>query len=161
MKTNNRRLQLPFLLLLFSTLIISCGDRVYFSDVSVFQSNEWKSTEVATFTIDIKDNTQPYDINFLIRNSGQYQFANLWLFLTIVDPDNEVVNEKFDCRLAREDGKWLGRHVAGYFDNTVAYKTGYKFEKLGKYTFSFEQGMRVDPLPAINGAGIQIRFSEQ
>ncbi|MFV0484249.1 MAG: gliding motility lipoprotein GldH [Bacteroidales bacterium] len=161
MKTNRCKslCVLPLLVLCF--ILNSCGKDVYFSDVAVFDNDEWSSKDIATFTINIDDITRAYDVNFLVRNSGQYSFANVWFFLTTVEPDNKIVTEKFNCKLAREDGKWLGSHSAGYFDNTIPYKTAHKFEKPGTYTISIEQGMRINPLPAINGVGIQICLSEQ
>ncbi|MFV0505508.1 MAG: gliding motility lipoprotein GldH [Bacteroidales bacterium] len=158
---NNNKLLLISMLVVFCICFNSCRKNVYFSSATVFDREQWKATEIATFTIDVKDCTQPYDINLLIRNSGRYSFANLWIFLTTVDPDNNISKEKFNCKLAREDGKWLGRRSAGHFDNTIPYKTNYKFNKPGKYTLSLEQGMRIDPLPGISVVGIQVIFTEQ
>jgi gliding motility-associated lipoprotein GldH len=71
-----------------------------------------------------------------------------------------VLNDTMELVLASQKGKWLGDGAGDIFDYRVALKKNVKFVQGGNYEFTFEQGMRVDPLPLIMDFGMAIEKSE-
>jgi len=63
--------------------------------------------------------------------------------------------------LASTKGEWFGSGAGDIFDLKVPIKKNTRFVLPGKYQFSFEQGMRVDPLPLIMDLGFEVEKSEK
>ena len=65
-----------------------------------------------------------------------------------------------ECILADKKGKWQGDGAGDLWDNKIPLKQNLVFPQAGKYTFTFEQGMRLDPLPLIMDFGMVIEESK-
>ncbi|MRT92463.1 gliding motility lipoprotein GldH [Ancylomarina sp. 16SWW S1-10-2] len=147
-------------LLLFSFVLIfiisACKDnRVYENYVDI-PNHEWSKDYIASFEVEITDSIQPHSISVDIRNTGKYQYSNLWLFVKQIDPDGKISEEKFECQLASDTGEWYGSGFGDIFDLQVLFKPAIQFTKPGLYTFEMVQGMRDDNLPGIVNVGLKI-----
>jgi gliding motility-associated lipoprotein GldH len=116
---------------------------------------EWHRDREYFFTCEIEDNTLNYDISLLIRNNGSYPYQNLWLFCSEDQPIGPARCDTFECLLADEYGKWLGRGVSVYHSRIPLY-TRCHFQHKGQYTFSFRHGMRDSTLRGIEQIGMRI-----
>ena len=146
-------------LVVFSCLamtFVSCDpDRVYdkFKDID---GGIWNRTETIKFDVQI-DDTVSYNTVFVnTRNSGDYAFSNLYIFMNTIYPDKKVSRDTIDCVLANDEGKWLGKGLGDKKDCQFLLKKGVRFHKKGIYTFEMEQAMRVDKLKGIESIGIRI-----
>ena len=92
MKTKNR-LYLSYSLLkttglkLFSLLVVtlmlsSCHDDYYYRGNLIIENNEWSKDKIIQFKVGIKNNL-PYDLIFNVANTEYYEYANLWLFISV------------------------------------------------------------------------------
>lgn len=148
--TNFLRALLPLFLL------SACSNSdVYFQYKTINQEG-WNKDSVLTFDVKITDTTSAYNVYVNIRNSGDYPYQNLWLFLNKTDPDSTSVNDSIECYLADQRGKWLGSGVGSIKEMPVLYEQNKHFTKSGIYKYSVVQGMREDVLKGINDVGIRI-----
>jgi gliding motility-associated lipoprotein GldH len=155
----NKLLGFYFLFLLFLVLS-ACNKNVIYSKYHTFKDNEWKVTEKAEFDLEIKDTQSLNNISLMIRHADSYPFNNIFLFVTTSYPDGKIRKDTMEVILANQKGEWMGSGTGDIFDYKVPIKKNTRFPLAGKYHFSFEQGMRLDPLPLIMDFGFEIEKSE-
>jgi len=140
-------------------LFAACNKNVVYSKYKTFGNNEWKASEKAEFELEISDTQSFNNISLMIRHGESYPYSNLFLFVTTSYPDGKVLRDTMEVMLANQKGEWVGSGVGDIFDLKVPVKKNVRFPLGGKYKFTFEQGMRVDPLPLILDFGFEIEKS--
>ncbi len=147
-----------FLIFSFALIFIAsaCKESPVYEDYVNIPDYEWTKDYVARFDVDIKDSIQGHNIYVNIRNTGKYPYSNLWLFVKQIAPNGEVSEDKFECHLASNTGKWYGSGFGDIFDLQLPYKSEIQFKKPGLYTFEIVQGMRNDSLPGIVNVGLKL-----
>ena len=146
---------------ILGVLALSCdSNRVYekYEDIPDF---EWSQDHVLRFEVDITDTIQAHDLYVNVRNSGGYQYSNLWLFVRSTSPDNQISDRKLELKLADKTGQWFGSGFGDLFDLQVPYQQKYVFPKSGKYVFEIVQGMYDEKLKGIANVGIRIEKQNQ
>ena len=111
------------------------------------------------FDVPVRDTVNKYNIFITVRNTSNYSFNNLYLFIDINSPMKITERDTMECILADADGKWLGNGLGDLWDNKILFKRNVKFQKTGIYEFILNQAMRVDSLPMITDAGLSIEKS--
>ncbi len=134
----------------------SCETNKVYNDYHQIPEYKWKMSNNLKFDITITDTITPCNIYFNVRNSGEYPYRNLWLFVKERTPQNQLVEDKFNCILANRNGRWLGKGFGDIFDLQLPYKKNVVFKKSGVYTFEISQGMRDTILNGIVNMGILI-----
>ena len=148
-------------ILIFSILFLSsCNNNVVFSKYQNFENNEWFTKNKVTFDIDMTDINSLHDISVMIRHADGYPYSNLFVFLTTKYPDGKITLDTLECILASVKGEWMGNGAGDIYDITIPLKQSTRFPMAGKYSFTFEQAMRTDPLPLIMDFGFEIKKSK-
>ena len=88
--------------------------------------------------------------------TNDYNYRNLWLFITCEAETGEEFTDTLNCVLADEYGKWFGSGWGASYQQTISYKTDFNFPRKGRYSISVQQGMRDDVIPGITEVGIKI-----
>ncbi|HWY13047.1 MAG TPA: gliding motility lipoprotein GldH [Bacteroidia bacterium] len=147
-------------ILIFSILFFSsCNNNVVFSKYQSFEENEWFAKNKVTFEVNMTDINSLHDISVMIRHADGYPYSNLFVFLTTKYPDGKVTLDTLECILANAKGEWMGNGAGDIYDITIPLKQSTRFPLAGKYSFTFEQAMRTDPLPLIMDFGFEIKRS--
>ena len=142
-------------------LLSSCNNNIVYSKYQKFTENEWFLKDKAVFDIEITDTITLNNISLMVRHADAYPYSNLFVFVTTTYPDGKILTDTMEVILANEKGKWQGSGAGDIFDFKVPIKKNVRFPLAGKYQFSFEQGMRVDPLPLIMDFGFEIEKSKK
>jgi gliding motility-associated lipoprotein GldH len=137
-------------------LLSACNKNVVYSKYQTFKDNEWAAKDKVTFDLDITDTQTLNNINLMVRHADSYPYNNLFLFVTSKYPDGKILTDTMEIVLANEKGEWQGSGAGDIFDLKVPIKKNVRFPVAGKYQFTFEQAMRVDPLPLIMDFGFEI-----
>jgi gliding motility-associated lipoprotein GldH len=137
-------------------LLVSCNKNVVYSDYTKLPEEGWKTDNHLKFEVDIKDNNALHNVFLNVRHADSYPYANLFVFLTTTYPDGKTSVDTLECIFADKKGKWVGDGAGDLWDNKIPLKKNLRFPQTGKYTFSFEQGMRSNPLPLILDFGMTI-----
>lgn len=144
----------PFFL--FLVIISSCGSGVLVDRNKKIENSIWKSGDIVKFSVSVPDTVQLYNFYIDIRNSADYQYSNIFLFLKTLYPNGMYSIDTIECILADNTGKWLGKERGKIIDNRVLFRQGIRFKLSGNYSFEFEQAMREPELAGIEDFGIRI-----
>ncbi len=131
-----------------------------FDQYVTIPNDGWSKDSMAVFKVDIETVQKNYNIIINIRNRSNYPNSNLWLFIDVVSPSGQLIQQKVDCILADDDGRWLGSGWGDLFHVAVPYQTGIKFAEPGEYVFRIVQGMRTDDLSGIHNIGLRIEEAD-
>lgn len=137
-------------------LLFACNGSPVFDEVEGIPEAGWEADSKMTFTIPISDTTNSCDIFVHLRNSNDYSYSNLWLFITTTSPAGHTLCDTVEFVLAEPDGKWLGAGLGAISSVMVPYKTNIRFPNRGIYKFEVQQAMRSDILTGIMDVGIRI-----
>ena len=150
--------KIDFILVLFFLSIVfsSCDPKRIYDKFKDIKDGIWDRTEPIKFEVAINDTLSYNNVFVDIRNSGNYKFSNLYLFLSTIYPNQKISRDTVDCLLADNKGKWLGKGLGDLNDCRYLLKKGLRFHQKGIYTFEFEQAMRVEKLEGIKSMGIRI-----
>ncbi|MCX6257797.1 MAG: gliding motility lipoprotein GldH [Bacteroidia bacterium] len=145
-------------LLLLSVVLVlfSCDSRRVYEEIKSIPGSSWNRNNILNFRVNVTDTVSVNNILIDIRNKSNYNFCNLFLFITIQSPDKKLVRDTIECNLADETGKWKGSGIGDIYNNKMLYKKNVKFPRAGVYTFNIEQAMRVENLEDISEVGIRI-----
>ena len=158
-KAMNRFVKYLFGLIVAIVMVACNSDIVYDGSVRVANPT-WHADSVARFEIAIEDTALDYQSGILIRNSGDYAYQNLWLFITEIAPDSTVTCDTVQYFLADNYGRWLGSGIGSLYTNVYYYEEDLHYSQSGTYTYLIEQGMREEELKGITNIGVQILIKE-
>jgi gliding motility-associated lipoprotein GldH len=142
--------------LLIAALLAGCNSGVVYDNSLRVANPTWHCDSVARFEVEVTDTTTDYESAILIRNSGDYMYQNLWLFITEIAPDSTITCDTIEYYLADNYGRWLGSGIGSLYTSLYYYKEVLHYSQSGTYTYLIEQGMREDELRGITNVGIQI-----
>ncbi len=147
-----------FTLLLAVTSFLSCDSNAIFKDHEDIDDGVWYVKNEPSFTFEITDISQPYNVYYLVRNSIGYPYYNLYVKRFLLNEKNKIVNEALNELILMDErtGKPMGDGLGDLFDHKIVALKNYRFPKAGKYTFKVRQYMRQDPLPGIMSVGVSV-----
>jgi len=131
-----------------------------FDEYVTIPDEGWSMDSMAVFKVNIKNNSKPYDVYLNIRNRSSYPNMNLWLFVDVISPSGKKMEQKVDCVLADDDGRWLGDGWGDLYLVEIPYQRTVKFAESGEYTFRIRQGMYDENIGGIHNIGIRIEEAE-
>jgi gliding motility-associated lipoprotein GldH len=150
------KFRLSFFLAVSLLIVQSCDSKRFYEENKRIEKSVWNSKDKATFNVMITDIRSSYNFYFNLRNSGDYPFSNIYLFLQTVFPDGRISRDTIECQLADYDGKWLGTGISDVKFNRFLFQKGVRFQQKGQYIFQVEQAMRVSDLKGISDIGIRL-----
>lgn len=139
-----------------SLMLTSCDPNRVFEQNSAVANRTWEQRKPVVFNVQVQDTISSHNLYLNIRNAGNYQYSNLFLFVKMVFPDGRIARDTVECTLADPNGKWLGDGLGDIYDNQKLFKRGIRFPAKGQYRFEIEQAMRIDPLQGITDIGLRL-----
>jgi len=139
-------------------VLVSCDRSRFFEQNQAIEDELWSAKEVKTYTFDITDTNSLFSFYINVRNTNEYPYANLYVFVESKFPDNQLARDTIELQLARLNGQWLGSGQGKYKYNQFILRKGMRFVQAGSYTFSIEHGMRKDSLNGIADIGIRLEY---
>lgn len=131
-------------------------------ELGVYQKNiaipdyAWDYSFHPRFEVRITDTTARYNIEVTIRHTNAYPFSNIWLLVSTNYTGHKPKSRRVELPLANREGRWLGSGMGDVFEHRIPIQQNARFDKSGIYYFSFEQNMRLNPLPHIMSVGLRI-----
>jgi len=163
-----------FVLILFSVLILaSCDSNFVFGEDIDINSDGWHKDSVLVFkTASLTELPPTITIGINIRNTTDYFYRNMYLFVEIKIPGREnTIKDTLNHILMTPDGYWLegvkGASIMesmAYLEDkdfevkesTVYYPYAIKNPEKGIYQIKVQQGMRDDILKEVVSVGARI-----
>ncbi|MBO4504216.1 MAG: gliding motility lipoprotein GldH [Bacteroidales bacterium] len=137
-------------------LLSACNHNVYYSDIQTLPKERWKASEPLTFTMDIVDSMDYFNMFFNVRNTTDFETQNLYVFMKTQYPDGHSERDTLEFILCDKQGRWTGRGQGRIKDNKFLFQPKVRFPNKGTYTFTVTQAMRTDELKGISDFGITL-----
>lgn len=120
----------------------------------------WALVHKPVFQFEIPENAPPHEFTYIIRNSIQYPYYNVFVRYTLKNEKKEVIQSKLEEILLfnPKSGKPYGAGLGDLFDHKIRSTSLNKGVPLpaGKYSLELEQFMRQDTLAGILTVGISL-----
>ena len=142
--------------LAFLVVVVACSSRTLYQNSLTISPGGWQAGQVVEFEVEITDTMQLYEIYMLVRNTTDYPYSNLYLFLDIEFPDRRLLRDTLECALAERDGRWTGRGFGRFRSNRFFFRDNVWFPAPGPYHFRVQHGMREDVLRGVSDIGLRI-----
>lgn len=141
-------------------ILFACKFESMYEKAIDIPHGEWNKKQNILFEIPVTDTLNGYDILLNIRNTNDYPYSNLFVFVTLSAPNGQNKVDTLELTLADDKGKWLGHGYTGIWNNEKMYRKQVRFSHSGTYRLSVQQGMRDDVLRGIPDVGIRIERTE-
>jgi gliding motility-associated lipoprotein GldH len=138
----------------------SCDNNRYFEHNEAIVNNTWHYDDAKEFDVEIEDSLLAFNFYINVRNTVDYEFANLYFFIKTELPDGDFAQDTVECQLANYEGKWLGDGRGEFRDNRFILRQNMRFQQTGTYRFLLNHGMRRDSLKGIADVGIRLEIAD-
>lgn len=149
-----------YILGLLSTIamVSSCKFNSIYERSESIPKEEWNKNQAVKFEVPVTDTINGYKIMVNVRNSNEYRYSNLFLFITTSSPKGNSVKDTLEITLANDKGKWLGTGFGGIWSVDAALRNDMivRFPESGVYKIEIAQAMRDDVLRGIKDIGIKV-----
>lgn len=134
----------------------SCDTNAVFDKNIAITDRTWSYDQKPIFNVNIDDKAAKYNIYINVRHTNSYDYSNLYVLLS--EKGNKIADTTYrkEIKLAELDGRWLGVSAGSIYQMEYLAKENYSFPDTGKYIFSIEQNMRVNPLNDIVDIGLKV-----
>lgn len=143
---------MPALLLLLS----SCNSNVVYTDSVAMKNKTWQLMNTPVLSVTITDTLNSNNLFFTLRTGSDYQFRNIFLFVTASSPDGRNITDTLQYYLADDKGKWYGKGFGDVHELNLPYKSNVFFPLKGNYIFKIQHGMRTEDLKGVYDIGMRI-----
>ncbi|WP_304068984.1 gliding motility lipoprotein GldH [Pedobacter glucosidilyticus] len=144
------------LIILLVWFMQACTDHAIIDTFEATKNGNWSYDKPLRAQVDIQDINMPYHIYINFRHTDDYKYANVWVRVSVTNPDQQKTVQREEFQLAKPDGEWLGKGSGNLYTYQLIFKENYRFPKKGKYSFVIEQNMRDNPLKAVSDIGLRI-----
>lgn len=145
---------------LLIAVLISCDRNRIFEENTEIKNQVWHLDQSIEFTPIISDTLGVSNVYLNIRNTDEYSYSNIFLFITTTAPTGYWIIDTVEIVMADKRGKWTGSGFGGVFYNQKLFKANVRFPYPGSYSFKVEHGMRVEDLKGIRDVGLRIEIQE-
>lgn len=149
------------MLALAPAVLASCDSEAVYDRYLTIPHEGWHKDSVAVFSVPAPDTVSAYNLYINLRNTGDYPFQNLFLFVTILAPNGASVRDTLELYLADDHGQWLGRGRGNVHDSRFPYRQSVKFSSPGSYRIELQQAMRTDNLTGVANVGVRVEHGEK
>jgi gliding motility-associated lipoprotein GldH len=145
-------------IVLFCLLLatVSCKFSSVYEKANDIKDGDWSKTQTIVFDVPITDTVSGHDIYFTLRNTNDYPYVNLFLFVNTISPKGAMKKDTVEFTLADDKGKWLGKGVGDVFSTESGFKRNIRFPYSGTYRIEIIQAMRDDVLKGVLDIGVKV-----
>lgn len=147
-----------FILLCVAAVLAACNKDVVSSDHRDLPMSGWSMTDTVRLSLLVADTTQTYDLALMLRHTEQYNYQNLWFFISAQDSLSPVQCDTVMACLADDRGRWLGTRAGRYYSGYVIMEHELRFPEAGTYTYAIVHGMRDSIIHGIADVGLELRI---
>lgn len=151
-----------FFIILISSFFISCDkERVFDKYISI--NGSWNKNDTIRFSFEEKDTINPYNLFLNLRSNNDYPFNNIFLIVSLKQPDAKIKKDTLQYLMANADGSLMGEGFSDLKESKLWYQENFIFKKPGTYEISIQQAIRetgntagINALKGITEVGFRI-----
>ncbi|MBM3418390.1 MAG: hypothetical protein FJY17_05645 [Bacteroidetes bacterium] len=125
-----------------------------------FSDNKWDQKVKPSFELDLSDTSSVYDFFITIRNTTDYKYSNLWIYVEEIPPFGPTHRERHEIPIANPNGSWIGHKTGSVIENKYLIKRG-KVPFIGKYTYILEQAITDQEVTEVLDISFQVKKISQ
>jgi gliding motility-associated lipoprotein GldH len=149
------------LILIISTLSISCSKNKVYEKRFEFEKYTWNRFLPVYFEFPIHDNTYNYNIYLTSRHITQYPYDNLKVNLTIYSPSGDERTSMHVFQVKDKDGKFLGDGMGDLWDLKLLVKQNISFKDAGNYKIQIDNLMDYYDIVGLMNIGVIVEKSQK
>ena len=150
---------------LLALLVISCDKKRVFDEYKSV-NNTWHKDSILTFKLPKFEGSKKYNLYLNIRDNNDYPFNNLFLIVSLQQPDKKVLVDTLEYQMANPDGTLMGDGFTDIKESKLFYKENVDFKLKGDYKVRVQQAVRqtgnvagIDVLKGITEIGFRVESS--
>jgi gliding motility-associated lipoprotein GldH len=154
-------LKSSFLFVFAVMALVSCDKKRVFDEYHSV-GNGWDKDTIVSFDLPQLDAAKSYNLFLNIRDDNNYPFNNLFVIVSMEQPDKVTLVDTLEYQMANPDGTLLGEGFTDIKESKLVYKERMKF-KPGPYKVHIRQAIRqtgkvtgVQKLEGITDVGFRI-----
>lgn len=154
------------LFILMLLLVVSCDKKRVFDQYKSV-GNAWHKDSIVTFELPKLDPKKAFNMYVNIRDNDDYPFNNLFLIVSLEQPNHKVKVDTLEYQMTDPDGQLLGEGFSDIKESKLFYKERQNFTQKGIYKIHIKQANRqtgkiegVTILPGISDVGFRIESTE-
>jgi len=147
---------------LLALLFISCDKKSVFDQYKSV-GNAWHRDSIVTFYLPKLEKEKRYNLFVNIRDNNDYPFDNLFLIVSLEQPNKKVIVDTLEYKMANPDGTLMGDGFSDIKESKLFYKEKTSFKLKGDYKVHIQQAVRqtgkvsgVDDLKGITEVGFRV-----
>lgn len=137
MRTILTRISILFAVFCF----VGCGEKPVYSEVHEI-SGAWKYDQPLSFTFDISDVSQYYDLILGLTIGQEYGYQNIYVKIVTEYPDNTKNEDIVSLNVTDGSGSYLGSCNSKECVLDILLQEKFKFKSAGKHVISIFQNGR-------------------
>jgi gliding motility-associated lipoprotein GldH len=145
-------------LILLAFILSSCDNKLFKAESVNIDGDIWEKEEVINMPMTIADTSSVFDYYVTLRNSEDYKYQNIFLFIDLEFPNGRMLKDTLGVDLAGTDGKWKGKGSGSLYDNRILVNRRMKFPLPGEYNFHIRHAMRDESLEGIKTVGVEFEY---
>jgi len=130
-----------FLFLLFVLALVSCDKKSVFDQYKSVD-NSWHKDSIVSFKLPQLDKGKKYNLFLNIRNNNDYPYNNLFLIVSMIQPNKKVLVDTLEYQMTNPDGSLLGEGFSDVKLSKLVYKGNQSFDLKGDYTVKIQHANR-------------------
>lgn len=154
------------LFILMFLLVISCDKKRVFDQYKSV-GNAWHKDSIVTFELPKLDPKKSFNLYVNVRDNDDYPFSNLFLIVSLEQPNHQVKVDTLEYQMTNPDGTLLGDGFSDIKENKLFYKDKQNFTQKGIYKIHIKHATRqtgkiegITSLPGISDVGFRIESTE-
>jgi gliding motility-associated lipoprotein GldH len=129
--------------------------------------NAWHKDSIVTFDLPQLDAKKKYNLFVNVRDNDDYPYSNLFLIVSLEQPNRQVKVDTLEYLMTNPDGTLLGEGFSDVKESKLFYKDGESFTQKGIYKIHIRHAVRqtgkvdgVERLKGISDIGFRIETKE-
>jgi gliding motility-associated lipoprotein GldH len=158
------KISLLFVLVIFS--LISCDNKSIFDEYKSVE-NSWNKDSIITFKLPKLETEKNYTLFVNVRDNNDYPFDNLFLIISLEQPNKKMLVDTLEYKMANPDGSLMGEGFTDIKESKLFYKEKTTFKLKGDYKIHIQQAVRqtgkiagMDNLKGITEIGFRIESED-
>lgn len=149
------------ILILLAISLCACGPNYIVDESRDIPNGLWAYADSIRFEADIPDTTRVYDLWLSLDHAPEFEWQNLYVRIHTLFPDGRRLSAPLSLELADLRGVWQGKCNAKRCRFRVPIQEGAYFQLPGRYAFTIEQHMRVNPVRGLERIAFQIEETKK
>ncbi len=126
---------------MISFLIISCDKQSIFDEYKSV-GNSWNKDSIVNFKLPKLNSKKQYNLFVNIRDNNDFPYNNLFLIVSLEQPNKQVKIDTLEYAMTNPDGSLLGEGFSDIKENKLFYKENEAFNQNGDYKIHIQQAVR-------------------